>query len=504
MLTEEIVYDRLIAHEPLTNLVGDRIRPLAATPNSPTFPHVSYDLANGKADLYFDGASDIKRFTLTVKANSALSLEEAQTIAVTAKEVLDGWRGGNIEYCEFQSFIEGELETGGFMSAYTYTLTISQANVQALADSTGTITTGLDSVTLTACEHELTLTCDGLLLDGEPIGQGPAGEGVPEGGLEGQVLAKVSDDDHDTEWRYRIESPDAADVVSGDGIDAASVSLLGGNGGDTNDAELPAGNGGDIILHPGSGGTGYYQGGNGGRIILRTSQSGDGSEISGSLSHIVFQNHAGVSGIYSFYNRMVFPSGTYLDASSAAAFFPPPTYRPSTTRGLVDGVHCSCPLNVPTTILTSGNTGSTETTLYSWTIPSGWWTSTRDALDIEAVFDVLMTGGTTKQIRGYYGGHLFYDSGAVAYTLASTVVARATIWLVSHGGGNASNYGFKTWYSTQSGPDVSGNKCGWSNLGNGNPPVNQANDIIFTAQSSGGSPANNDIRSVGVRCTFRY
>ena len=105
---------------------------------------------------------------------------------------------------------------------------------------------------------------------------------------------------------------------------------------------------------------------------------------------------------------------------------------------------------------------------------------------------------------GYYGGYLFYDSGAVAYSLASTVVARATIWLVTHGGGNPAGYEFKTWYTTQSGPDLNGNKCGWTNLGGGNPPVNQSHDIIFTAQSSGGTPANNDIRAVGLRCTFRY
>ena len=29
---------------------------------------------------------------------------------------------------------------------------------------------------------------------------GPQGVGVPEGGDEGQVLAKASDDDYDTEW----------------------------------------------------------------------------------------------------------------------------------------------------------------------------------------------------------------------------------------------------------------------------------------------------------------
>ena len=44
----------------------------------------------------------------------------------------------------------------------------------------------------------LTVELGGALLPGP---QGPPGKGVPPGGDTGQVLAKASGDDYDTEWR---------------------------------------------------------------------------------------------------------------------------------------------------------------------------------------------------------------------------------------------------------------------------------------------------------------
>lgn len=69
---------------------------------------------------------------------------------------------------------------------------------------------------------------DGTTPGGHVVSPGPAGAGVPDGGLEGQVLAKASNDWQDTEW---IDVPRApvTTVAGRDGdvvLDVADISGL--------------------------------------------------------------------------------------------------------------------------------------------------------------------------------------------------------------------------------------------------------------------------------------
>ena len=68
-----------------------------------------------------------------------------------------------------------------------------------------TAITGGHRMTVTDINGEHTFD----VMDGEDGATGPAGPGVPTGGSTGQVLAKASGTDYDTEWH----TPDAADLT---------------------------------------------------------------------------------------------------------------------------------------------------------------------------------------------------------------------------------------------------------------------------------------------------
>ena len=58
-------------------------------------------------------------------------------------------------------------------------------------------------------------------------GQGPPGEGVPEGGTSGQVLVKASSTDYDTQW---VTGGGGGGITSEDAVDAVAAALVEGAG----------------------------------------------------------------------------------------------------------------------------------------------------------------------------------------------------------------------------------------------------------------------------------
>ena len=68
---------------------------------------------------------------------------------------------------------------------------------------------------------------DGTTPGGHVVSPGPAGAGVPDGGLDGQVLAKASNNSQDTEW-INVPSAPVATVAGRTGNIVLTVADIGG------------------------------------------------------------------------------------------------------------------------------------------------------------------------------------------------------------------------------------------------------------------------------------
>ena len=180
-MVEQLVYTRLSTTTALTDLVGENIYPTTPTTNT-QLPFVVYSRSASAPQLHTTGASNLTQHTIEIAVH-AVDLSTVTAILSAVKAALHAYRGGQIQGSFLQTQACQEEEYGHYGLA-TYSVWETTANVVATADSTGVISTGPDRVTLAACDHTLTLDCDGLTLDGEAVGAAPdlSGYAVLSGG----------------------------------------------------------------------------------------------------------------------------------------------------------------------------------------------------------------------------------------------------------------------------------------------------------------------------------
>ena len=178
-MVENLIYTRLSSHTALTDLVGERIYPTTPTVNT-QLPFVVYSRSASAPQLHTTGASNLTQHTIEIAVH-AVDLSTVTAILSAVKGCLHAYRGGQIQGSFLQTQACQEEEYGHYGLA-TYSVWETTTNVTATVDSTGLISTGPDRVTLAACDHTLTLDCDGLLLDGEAVVPDLSGYAVLSGG----------------------------------------------------------------------------------------------------------------------------------------------------------------------------------------------------------------------------------------------------------------------------------------------------------------------------------
>lgn len=164
---QETLYAALAADTGVTNLVGDRIFPGEIPDDEAVAPWLYYAVPSTDP---IDAVDDAEQ--------SALSQVEFHALADTyagAKAILDavyaalnGYYGGQVSRALWGGDTE-ETTEDGYHHACRYQVLWSKAAIVATPGSSARITTGLTSITLTACSHTLTLDCSGLTLDGAPL-----------------------------------------------------------------------------------------------------------------------------------------------------------------------------------------------------------------------------------------------------------------------------------------------------------------------------------------------
>lgn len=74
----------------------------------------------------------------------------------------------------------------------------------------------------------------------------------------------------------------------------------------------------------------------------------------------------------------------------------------------------------------AGNSGTSETDLYSDTIAAGQLSANGQKLEAEYAGTFVASGTATRQLRAYFGGNAIFDSGALTLSLSSAW----TLWIV--------------------------------------------------------------------------
>jgi hypothetical protein len=177
---QETLRAALAADSAVTALVGDRIFPGQVPDDEATTPWLYYAVPDTTPidsldDDQLDAQSEVEFHALADTYATAKALIDAVFAA------LDGYVGGQIWRVLWTGTSEDSTEEG-YHHAAKFTVWWRTATIVAASGSRARITTGLDSITLAITEHTLTLTSDGLLLDGQPVGTGVASGNLDGGG----------------------------------------------------------------------------------------------------------------------------------------------------------------------------------------------------------------------------------------------------------------------------------------------------------------------------------
>jgi hypothetical protein len=161
----------------VTSIVSTRIYPTDPKENT-DWPFLVYKLSRDETNNTLTAVSSLNSYTLTVDLWTK-SLSSQNTLSAAVQGQLSGYRGGNIQGAFFkaeQSEQLGSEEEGDiYHDVLTFSIWASSANIQASPGATGSVTTGTNSVTLSACSKSLTLDCSGLKLNGSNVIVGPGG-----------------------------------------------------------------------------------------------------------------------------------------------------------------------------------------------------------------------------------------------------------------------------------------------------------------------------------------
>jgi hypothetical protein len=164
------IYSRL-NDTTITSIVGSRIYP--TEPNQGTdFPFIVYRVTKSNPVTSMAGLSGMTTYTIQVDVwSKSVSSSDSLTNAIAAR--LHCYRGGNItgSFLSDQSNEQLSDDTEGdiYHASQLFTVWATTATVTATPDATGKIQTGNNSVSLTACNHQLNLDCGGLTLDGTAV-----------------------------------------------------------------------------------------------------------------------------------------------------------------------------------------------------------------------------------------------------------------------------------------------------------------------------------------------
>jgi hypothetical protein len=107
MLIERIIYARLIQDATLMNLVNDKIYP--ETPKNITPPFLKYTCTNTATTMNLTEACALEIHTIAIEVYSATKIA-VDTICHQVKEVLHGYRGGQVKLCKLESYNDLNLE----------------------------------------------------------------------------------------------------------------------------------------------------------------------------------------------------------------------------------------------------------------------------------------------------------------------------------------------------------------------------------------------------------
>lgn len=174
MAVENLVYPLLSASSDLAALVGTRIYPTTPTTNT-QLPYVVYSVTGADTDVTTTGPIGLTKYGVDLDSY-AVNLDTALNVLKAGANALVGGVGGYI-----QGVFPGDRSTAkedvGYHATQSFTVWAAESPITITPAATGSVTTGVDSVTLTACSHSLVLDCSGLSLDGQPITSGGGGGG---------------------------------------------------------------------------------------------------------------------------------------------------------------------------------------------------------------------------------------------------------------------------------------------------------------------------------------
>ena len=223
MITDSI-YTRLSTDSTLSTLVGSRIYPTTPDENT-TLPFLVYSLSSSEPQLTTDSASTVTKFAVDIdvydRTQSSVAIILAQLTTL-----LQGWRGGNVQgsFRQTESIDAISPPDGDpvYQGSHTYSVWDTSVSIVSSPDSTGGISTGPGTVTLTASGHTLTVGPGGVLVDGGPVGGG-AGTGPDltpyarlDSGNSFHGLQTIFGDGDGAIWMYAPDPDSTTGIAFGD------------------------------------------------------------------------------------------------------------------------------------------------------------------------------------------------------------------------------------------------------------------------------------------------
>lgn len=278
-------------------------------------------------------------------------------------------------------------------------------------------------------------------------------------------------------------------VGSSPGTNAPNVVLTAPKGGNSTATSGTAGNAGKVYLKLGAGGdantpsTNDGTGGDSGTLYIVGGIAGDGGSNGNAGNQnapLIVKDLFTDSDSVSTY---IFGSGIVTSAvtiRSTGNFTPPLSYFPGyKLDGTNDRKAVIC---FPNTVVNAQNSGSSETDLYSFSLPANAFLQAGNKLELVYSVKLLASGGQTKTLRFWFGGTYHGDFQLTAYN-DEEVLVRVTVER------NAVNT--SSWRGFMQVVTATGSL--YQLIASGTHDFTAATTVKLTGQSSGGTPASGDI-----------
>lgn len=159
MTPEEAIYGVISAVTP-------NIYPTNPEPNT-ALPFVVYTVIGAEPVRNLGGLASLVRYTVQIESWATTSAD-ANALLAGVRNALDGYQGGQIQRAMWDSQDTQQAEDG-YHGVAVFTVFMNAANVVPAVGPNAVIRTTANGIELEACNHRLTLDCDGLELDGGPV-----------------------------------------------------------------------------------------------------------------------------------------------------------------------------------------------------------------------------------------------------------------------------------------------------------------------------------------------